>query len=117
MRTTALTADYSDIALGQPAVDGHAGLRARIMERLRFWAGTWYLDDTAGVPYLGDIINRIGGTTVTPIITARILEITGVKSVTNVVSTYDPETRILAYEADVAGDDDILLTISQELQV
>ncbi len=38
--------------------DGLQSAAQRVRQRLRFWRGTWYLDQNAGVPYLQDVLGQ-----------------------------------------------------------
>ena len=93
-------------------VDGLESVRQRITQALRFWRGTWFRDQDAGVPWLPDLLGRPGGLgLITSAITARIATVADVTGVEDVDTSFDAATRILSYRArahTVYGDTDIV---------
>ena len=94
-----------DIATPLAVADGLEALRQRVVQRLRLHRGEWFLDQEAGVSWLGDILRRpIPAGLAAQVIAAEIREVEGVVSVTNVVAELDRTQRRLQFSADVAGD-------------
>lgn len=82
--------------------DGLEDIRQRVIERLRFWRGEWYLDLTDGVPYLQDVFTRpITADLSARIITEQIRSVRGVTGVRDVVAELQTVDRRLIYSAIV----------------
>ncbi len=102
MRTLTIDENYRDLVLGAPLATGTDSLRMRVMERLRFWAETWFLDESDGVPYLANIINRQNVDHVPrAILTQQVLGVDGVAGVRDVTYSYDRRTRRATYGCTV----------------
>ena len=85
---------------------GLDSLRQRVRQRLLFWAGTWFLDTSAGVPYTQNILGASGNVPlITQMITDQILDVSGVQAVRNVRVSYDGDARHYTYSATVTGSD------------
>ncbi len=89
------------------------GLRQKVVQKLQFFLGEWFIDVIDGTPYFQEILTKpIDVGLATSIINARIRtepEVTGIGSVE---STLDPITRKLTYRAtiqSVHGDMEITL--------
>lgn len=82
-------------------VDGLESVRQRTIQRLRFWLGTWFLQTTAGVPYLEDVFGfRPDERTAARIISDVIREVEDVTGVRDVVFRLDAD-RVAHYSATV----------------
>lgn len=83
-------------------VTGLEDVRQRVIERLRFWRGDWYLDRTDGVPYIQEVFTRpMSAGLAASIVSGVIRSVAGVTGVRDVEATVDPVTRTLAYSARV----------------
>jgi hypothetical protein len=67
--------------------------------RLLLWLGTWFLDLTAGVPYLTKVLGKYTGQTRDPVLQATILQTEGVLSLDSYSSSFDPNTRAFTVNA------------------
>jgi len=87
------------------------GLRQKLIQKLRFFRGEWFLDVIDGTPYFQEILTKpINMGLVTSILNNRIMsepEVTGLGAVD---SNLDPITRRFTYKANV-------ITIFGETQV
>lgn len=78
-------------------------VRQRVIERLAFWRGEWFLDARQGVPYLTEIFTRPASADLAEsVITAEIRSVEGVTDVTEVEVSIDTDTRRLSYAARVS---------------
>lgn len=77
-------------------------LAQRLKQRIRFWAGEWFLATDRGVPYLPEILGHFSPDNLAEqIITAQLRTVPDVTDVTDVVADFDYERRILTYSAVV----------------
>lgn len=75
-------------------------------QRLRFWAGTWFLARSRGVPYVPSVVGRQSELAATEsAITAQIESVAGVEEILDVTVVYDAVARHLTYTARARGDD------------
>lgn len=87
MRTLGATAGDVDLTV----VDGIESVRQRVEQRLRFWSATWFANQRAGVPYLGDVfLTRQDGALARRAVTDAVL------SVPDVTGVRDIETELTA---------------------
>ena len=71
-------------------------IRQRIGVALRMLQGTWFLDTTAGTPWLQSILGQYGALAlVEPIIRAKILSVDGVVAVNNLTVTQVAMTYVI----------------------
>ena len=99
MRTLGVGTDND---LDNTIVDGIESVRQRITQRVRFWRGTWFLDEADGVPYLREVLDRpteigVAGT----VIAEQIRGVSDVTSVSQVSTEFDPDTRRLTFRGHV----------------
>ena len=95
---------------------GTEDVRQRVVERLRFSLGEWYLSVHDGVPYRSEIFNR--STTVglaQAIVTEQIERVDGVATVSGVQAAIDPATRRMTYSAVVTTDDGAALAMDETI--
>lgn len=84
---------------------GLESVRQRVIERVRFFAGEWFLDAAAGVPYYQRILTRPADTVLAAVaITDQIRDVDGVVDVRDVRAVIDPATRRLTWSATVDTD-------------
>ena len=77
-------------------------VRQRVVERLRFHSGQWYLDTQGGVPYRQEIFTRpVSAGLAAALITDQISQVAGVEAVRDVVATINASERRLTYRATV----------------
>lgn len=102
----ALDQDLRLDARGDIAIEtGAEDVRQRVIERLRYWRGEWYLASGEGVPYLQEVFSRpISAELAQTIVSDEIRSVEGVREVSGVRAEIDPETRRLAYAAQVETD-------------
>jgi len=94
---------------GEPALDpsgnikiitGLESLAENIDQRLKLFRGKWFLDITAGVPYLQDILKKpVDPGLVAAIINAEILKEPEVVGLGEVSADFNPNTREFSYSA------------------
>ena len=81
----------------------HEDVRQRVVERLRFWLGEWFLAVNDGVPYYEEIFQRpVSSGVVSRILVEHIRTVEGVTGVSDAQATIDPATRRLQFSATVA---------------
>lgn len=84
-------------------VDGLESVRQRVVERLRFWIGQWFLDVRGGVPYRPEIFQRpTSAGLAAAVVTDQIRSVEDVTGVHSVVASIDPLSRRMTYTATVA---------------
>lgn len=72
-----------------------------LQTRLKLWAGEWFLDVTAGVPYLTQVFGKHTQATADAAIKATILNTNGVTGIASYSSTLDHATRRYAVQASI----------------
>ena len=112
---TTISAPDGDLSPEFSIVRGDEDIRQRILQRLRFFRGEWFLDVRAGTPWFQRVLVRaapIG--IVTTVITNAINTVEGVISVSNVQSAINRETRRFTFSADVTTENG-QISISEEI--
>ena len=82
-------------------VNSPAAVAQAVETRLGLITGEWFLDTTAGTPYMTDIIGTGTKQIYDQAIKARILGTQGVASITAYSSAVDPKTRKLTVSATI----------------
>lgn len=99
MRYRALDAN-GDYTFGQGGanylVNSPACVAQSVNTRLGLWQGTWFLDKTAGMPWLQDVIGKNTGPLYDIAIQQYILATPGVSQIIGYSSFLDRETRKLS---------------------
>lgn len=87
-------------------VTGIDAVLQEVSVRLRWLRGEWFLDQTQGVPYFGEIFRK-GATlsTVRSILRKEIRRVPGVRRVARLEVTRDPVTRQATIEVEIVADD------------
>jgi hypothetical protein len=104
MRYRALDAngDYSGgRGQGNFLINSPACVAQSVLTRLKLWQGQWFLDLTAGTPWLQKVLGKTSKKTYDLAIRARVLGTQGVTAITNYSSTLDPATRVLTVSIDI----------------
>ena len=74
----------------------------RVIQRLRFWRGDWFIDSGQGVPYIIDVFgHNVNRELAKQAITSQIRSVPDVVEVSDVEVTIDPRTRTLRYAAKI----------------
>jgi hypothetical protein len=100
-------------------IDTPAGVAQAIGTRLRLWTGEWFLDGSAGTPWLTQVL----GTGTKPLydtaIRTRILGTPGVLGIVSYSSSLDPTTRALTVSATVntVYGSDVTITVASSAVV
>ena len=126
MRTFDLNADFADLSDAKDQLaEGQRALVVRVVQRLRFWQQTWFLDENEGVPYLRDerrsaarerlfgadsqsisILNAQARSYIPQaLITSELENLDEVAAVSDVRFSFDPTTRRFRYQCVVVGAD------------
>ena len=100
-----LNAPDGDLAADFALIDGVESVTQRVQQRLRLFAGEWYLDTAAGIPWLPDLLR---GPEYIPVI-ARIVsiaaaEVDGVATVDDTTVDFDRNTRQLSLAVTITTD-------------
>ena len=83
-------------------VDGVESVRQRVSQRLQMFRGEYYLDTRAGVPYIDDILrHNFDEELAIRVISDSILDVTDVTGVSDVVLSYDADSRTLTFSATI----------------
>jgi hypothetical protein len=91
-----------DYTLGQPFLSDSPEAVAQIIStRLKLWAGEWFLDSSAGTPYLTQVLGERAVRNPDAAIKARILSTPGVIAITEYSSTFYRAERFMQIEAQV----------------
>ena len=105
MRVRRLDAD-GDMLFGRGAVDFYEnsaeGVAQCVRTRLALWRGQWFIDTSAGTPWLQEILGRREAVEV--ILRSRILETPGVRELSAFEAIFDPETRRMKVSATIVTD-------------
>ena len=81
-------------------VEGLEALRQKINQRLSLFKGSWFLDITAGVPYMQEILKKpVDPGLVASIFNEEILKEPEILSIGAVEASLDLETRKFNYKA------------------
>lgn len=101
MRYRKLTAD-NDYTFGNGQLDFYQdvpeAVGQSVLTRLLLFLGEWYLDITAGTPYLEAILGKFSQTAADVAIQDRVNLTTGVVDISQYQSTLNPDTRELDVE-------------------
>jgi hypothetical protein len=109
------TGDYlfgnglNDFLINSPAAVGQAVLTA-----LKLFAGEWFLNTLAGVPWRTEVLGKYTSTVYDTIIKDAILAVQGVTGISAYSSTLNNVTRVLSVQATIDtiyGQTDIATTI------
>ena len=79
-------------------VDGLEDVRQRVIQKLRFIFGEWFLNNQLGIPYFQDFFVRpfsVG--LASALLTEQVQSVEGVISVNDIFADLDNETRIFTY--------------------
>jgi hypothetical protein len=100
----ALTKDHDldTSALDLTLVDGAKQVRQQLDIKLKLWKGEWFLDTDFGTPYIQDILGKqltLSG--VLAALRVSILEVEGVRSITEFDYTFTTQTRKLTVSFEV----------------
>lgn len=102
MKTLSLERVGETDDLSGMVAEGIESARQRVEQLLRFWRGTWWRDDGAGIPYLPDLLGKPGNVAlVSQAITSRILSVEDVVRVSDVRTAFNTASRTLSYSARV----------------
>lgn len=83
-------------------VTGLEALRQKINQRLLLFQDTWFLDSTAGVPYLQEILKKpVDSGLIASIFNSEILKESEVVSIGAVDADLDTQTRKFYYKATI----------------
>lgn len=95
-----LSATGTDISPGFAVVRGTEDIRQRCVQRLRLFAGEWFLDSSAGVPWLQQILTRpVTVGLANSIVSNALASVEGVVRVIDVSATLDARTRAMRFTA------------------
>lgn len=81
---------------------GLEALRQKINQRLLLFQDTWFLDSTAGVPYMQEILKKpVDPGLIASIFNSEILKESEVVSIGAIEASLDAETRSFDYKATI----------------
>ena len=104
--TDTVTTDAQDIRLDRHGdllvVDELEDVRQRVLMRLRWWIGQWFLLVRDGVPYRPEIFQRSTSVGLAAaVVSDQIRRVAGVTAVRDVVASIDPTSRLMQYSATI----------------
>lgn len=109
-----VTGDLAFDGVTVAVVEGKDAIAQEIQTRLRWWRGEWFLDTSAGVPYLESILTKgVAEATVRAILLREILAVPGVLRVPSLVVAIDRATRYATVAAADIETTDGAVTLSQ----
>ncbi len=76
-------------------VNSPAAVAQAVQTRLRLFAGEWFLDTSAGMPWNTGVLGKYTAAAYDPLIKEQILAAQGVTEITAYTSTRDPSARTL----------------------
>lgn len=90
-------------------IRGAERVRQQLEFHMSLWAGEWFLDTSAGVPYNPQILGKLGGSALTldaviGILRDQMLSVDGVLSITDFQYTFDPAERFLRVNAELMSE-------------
>ena len=77
-------------------IDSPEAVGQFVQTNLLLWLNEWYLDTTAGVPYIQGVLGKHGQATADQTIQDYVSNLFGVVDIINFVSTLDPVKRLYA---------------------
>lgn len=105
MRYRKLDAD-GDYSFGTPQADflrdSPEAVAQAVKTRLMLARGEWFLDETEGMPWRGEVLGKQPRASYDWAIRQRILGTTGVTGLTDYSSQLDPDTRGLSVTASIS---------------
>lgn len=97
--------DDGDYTFGQGddtwLVNSPEAVAQAIKTRFLLWYGQWFLDTTAGTPWIQSVLGKHSPDIYTMAIRQRILETSGVNSITDFNTTVNGTTRRVTFTATV----------------
>lgn len=75
-----------------------------VWTRLRLWLGEWFVDTSAGTPWLEAALGTGKRETIEPAIRQRILQTDGVTGIVDFSLAFDPDTRTATIAATIDTD-------------
>lgn len=93
MSDLALDPTARDLILPPRVISGPEKVAQSVGIRLRCWLADWFLDLDHGVPYLTGVLGRRRPELVEAILRRHILDVDGVRSITEFKLSVDPDTR------------------------
>jgi hypothetical protein len=72
-----------------------------IRTRLKHWRNEWFIDTTAGTPYMEDVLAERAGKDPDSVIQERILSTQGVTEILDYLTSFDPVNRKYTINAQV----------------
>lgn len=104
MRVRAMTAS-GDMTFGQGSanylVDSPAAVAQLVLTRLKLWAGEWFLDRSAGVPWMTQVLGTGTSQSSNAAIRAVIQATEGVLSISNYSNVANTQKRTLAVQVTI----------------
>lgn len=97
-------AETIDTEDGFRVVRGVESVRQRVLQLMRFSRGEWFLNLSAGVPYLTGVLGHGAIPLAEQQLRTRIEDVPGVDRVSSVRSRYDIEERRLSIEVEVVAE-------------
>ncbi len=82
-------------------IDVPAGVAQAVQTALLLFAGEWFLDLTAGVPWMQNVLGPRAQGAYDTVIQNAIINVEGVMSIDSYSSTLDPTTRALSVNAAI----------------
>ena len=71
-------------------------VRQRVVERLRYWFGEWFLAQRDGIPYKTAVFPyRLPTTLIETMIVSEAAKVEGVREISESSTSIDPDTRVL----------------------
>jgi hypothetical protein len=104
MRYRILTAD-NDYSFGNGQADFYhdvpEAVGQSVLTRLLLWLGEWYLDTSAGTPYLEGILGKYSQTNANITIQDQVQQTTGVTDISSYDSELNADTRALSVQLSI----------------
>lgn len=116
MRYRALDAngDYVSGTGADFLVNSSAAVAQAVKTSLALFAGEWFLDITAGMPWTTEVLGKYTSNYFDPVIKAQILDVSGVLAITSYASTWTAANRNLSVSVSIVtiyGDTSLDVTL------
>lgn len=99
------TEERPSLELTGRVVDGLRGLRLRVLLRIHFWQGSWFLAINEGIPYRDEVLQgRMSPGMVGQLLANEVAQVVGVQSATVKAVAYNAERRTLTVTMLVLAD-------------
>lgn len=97
--------DKNDVVL----ITGQDEIRQRVIQRLQFFLGEWFLDRSRGIPYFQEIFQKgVDSTSISALFKQEILAVDGVIELVSFDMSYETQTRVLTINTAIRSQEGVV---------